>query len=146
MTATFPDFKSKIKANVPFEKLRKDAEGRFRQEAEQKRMAVDNFIASNTSSGSLLALKEISEKVPKDIKLDVTLYQYSAIPDGGGKIVLKGETDGYESVAKIIDLLKHAKDFTNVQETSSTGKPGTNNEVIIFSVQANYGVTAPAKG
>ncbi len=94
-------------------------------------------MTGNSGAGSLIVMKAISEKIPKTVKIDVTMYQYQAAEGGKGKLVLRGETDGYASVQNIIEAMKGVPILTEVTEKSSNVKPGTEG-VIEFTLNANY--------
>jgi len=110
------------------------------KDIQSRRSAVDQFLAANSSSESLSALQDISTAIPKTVKVDVTLYNFTASPAGGGKVVIKGETDGYASVAGIVEALKKVSSLSEVEEKQSGGKPGTDNKVIEFTINSNYKV------
>jgi type IV pilus assembly protein PilM len=136
----FPDQKKKFTAgNVAFSQLKSDARKHIQKEIGAKRMAVDTFVAENAGSPSLVLLRDISDKMPKTLKVDVTMYKFSIdATKGGGKLVFGGETDSYESVAAVFEALKSVSSLTNVEEKKSDPKPGTDNKVIEFSFNADW--------
>lgn len=142
-TAIFPTVKNQyVAGKYTFEKLRNDATGKLQREIEHKRSAVATFMEDNSASPALTILKELSEAVPKDLKLDVTLYQYTT---SNSALVLRGETDSYDAVAKIIDAIRKVSSLTQVEEKASNAKPGSDNKIIEFTVNAKYsGTTKPA--
>lgn len=141
----FPGVKKQIAAGpINFAKLKADATTKLNKEINLKRNAVQGFMDENTASPALMILKSLSESLPKDVKIDITLYQYTSVASGGGKLVLKGETDGYASQAKIVDAIKTSKMLKNIEEKQSGAKPGTDNKIIEFTVHADYADGAPA--
>jgi cell division ATPase FtsA len=142
-TTIFPTVKNQyVAGKYTFEKLRNDATGRLQKEIEHKRSAVATFMEDNSASPALTILKELSEAVPKDLKLDVTLYQYTT---SNSTLVLRGETDSYDAVAKILDAIRKVSSLTAVEEKASNAKPGSDNKIIEFTVNAKYsGTTKPA--
>jgi type IV pilus assembly protein PilM len=139
LTTTLPDAKKFATPNFAFNKIKLDAQSRFSTEVRKRREAVDAFVLQNSGSPAMQALQGISENVPKEVKVDLTLYQFGGTADGSGNIVLKGETDGYASVSSVIEALKRVQNLSEVQEKQSGPKPGTNNQVIEFTVQAVWG-------
>ena len=134
----FPEQKTKYPGNFAFSKIRSDTKIYLRKEADVKRTSVEKFISDNSSSAALLVLKDLSEVIPKTIKLDVTQFQYSAGTDGNGKLVLGGETDAYATVSQITQAIKASKVVKDVEEKNSGPKPGSDNKVIQFTIHANY--------
>jgi hypothetical protein len=131
-----------VAGKYTFEKLRNDATGKLQKEIEHKRTAVATFMEDNSASPALIILKELSEAMPKDLKLDVTLYQYTS---SNSTLVLRGETDSYDAVAKIIEAIRKVSSLSQVEEKASNAKPGSDNKVIEFTVNAKYsGSTKPA--
>lgn len=142
-TTIFPTVKNQyVAGKYTFEKLRNDATGKLQREIEHKRNAVATFMEDNSASPALTILKELSEAVPKDLKLDVTLYQYTT---SNSTLVLRGETDSYDAVAKILEAIRKVSSLTAVEEKASNAKPGSDNKIIEFTVNAKYsGTTKPA--
>jgi type IV pilus assembly protein PilM len=142
-TTIFPTAKNQyVAGKYTFEKLRNDATGKLQKEIEHKRTAVATFMEDNSASPALIILKELSEAMPKDLKLDVTLYQYTS---SNSTLVLRGETDSYDAVAKIIEAIRKVSSLSQVEEKASNAKPGSDNKVIEFTVNAKYsGSTKPA--
>ena len=139
LVAAFPDLKKKYRnKSVSFERLQRDAKKKFGGSLQSMTTSSDNFLKLNATSGSLLVLKAISEKLPKDLELNVTLYQFNANDRGGGRLTLKGETNGYDAVAKTLENLKQVQVLSEVKEKSSQAKPGTDGKIIEFIFQANY--------
>jgi len=142
----FPDQRKKFTAgNLTFTKLRSDARSHLQREVQTKQTSVDNFVEANASSPALSLLRDISDKLPKELKVNVTTYRFTTSAAGGGKLVLTGETDSYESVAGVLEALKGVSTLEAVEEKRSGYKPGTDNKVIEFSLEAQYIATA-AKG
>jgi len=93
-----------------------------------------------------MVLKSLSEVLPKELKLDVTLYQYNAIAGGGGKLVLRGETDSYATVDQILESIKKSKVLKTVEAKQSGPKPGSDNKIIEFTINADYAGLPTAGG
>ena len=139
LVTAFPDLKKKYRnKNVSFDRLQRDTKKKFGGLLQSMTASTDNFIKLHATSGSLLVLKAISEKLPKDLELNVTLYQFNANDRGGGRLMLKGETNGYDAVAKTLENLKQVRVLSDVKEKSSQAKPGTDGKIIEFTFQANY--------
>ena len=139
LVSVFPDMKKKYRnKNVSFDRLQRDAKKKFSGVLDSMTTSADSFLHLNASSGSLLLLKEISEQLPKKLELNVTLYQFSANNRGGGRLLLKGETSGYDAVSKTLEKLKQVSILSNVKEKSSQAKPGTDGKIIEFTFQADY--------
>lgn len=132
----FPELKKK-QATYTFSKIRTETKNQLIKEIEQKRTAINRFIEDNSGSQALIALNAISEKMPTDIKIDVTLYKYSSKEDGG-KIQFEGETDNFESVESIKETLKNVSVLSDLEEKQVTSKPGSDGKVKVFKLQANY--------
>lgn len=142
----FPDQAKKFRsANVTFTKLRKDAEGILRNGINDKKNAVEQFVLLNKGSGALLLLEDISAQIPKEVPIDVTMYEYKTTLPGAGKLVFRAETDNFASQQKIMDALKKVKSLKDIEEKSSGAKPGSDGKVIEFTVHANYAGGAPDK-
>ncbi len=138
-TTIFPSAKTTyVPGKYTFEKLKGDAVSKMTKEINHKRSAVAQFMDDNSASPALVVLKTLSEAIPKENKVDVTLYQYNTGGTGVGKLVLKGETDGYASVAAIVEAVKKVQTLKNVEEKQSGAKPGTDNKVIEFTIHADY--------
>ena len=139
LVVAFPDLKKKYRnKSISFERLQRDAKKKFSGSLQSMTASADNFVKLNATSGSLLVLKAISEKLPKELELNVTLYQFNANDRGGGRLLLKGETNGYDAVSKALEDLKQVQVLSDVKEKSSQAKPGTDGKIIEFTLQANY--------
>ena len=125
-------------SDVSFSKLRSDAVARLQADVSQKQQAVQLFIEDNAASPALISLREISAALPSELKVDITLFQFNTTQTGEGKLVLRGETDGYASVSSVIENLKRVEIFENLEEKASGAKPGTDNKVIEFTINADY--------
>lgn len=146
-TSAFPAAKTQyVAGKYTFAKLRNDATSKLQREVNTKRTAVSSFLDENLASPALVTLKALSEAVPKDIKVDIILYQYNTVLTGGGKLVLRGETDGYASVALIVDAIKKVQVIKNVEEKNSGAKPGSDNKVIEFTIHADFAGAAGPDG
>lgn len=140
--AIFPAVKSQYATgNFTMLKLKNDATTKLRKEIEHKHNAVQTFIDENSASPALLGLKGLSEAIPKDTKIDITLYQYNAAVSGGGKLILKGETDSYASAEAVLEAMRKATVLKNVESKQSGPKPGTENKVIEFTIHSDYAGT-----
>jgi type IV pilus assembly protein PilM len=138
-----PDAKKKlsgksISASGGFAKIRSQAFDRMHSDINQRRKALGDFQQAAAGAGALIALKDISTTLPKTIKLEVTSYEYNINPDLSGRVVLKGETDGFGTMSQIIEALKKNPSFQEVKEKSSGAKPGTDNKTIEFNIQFVY--------
>ncbi|MCX6123490.1 MAG: hypothetical protein NTV34_01875, partial [Proteobacteria bacterium] len=131
--------KKKPAPNTAFAKIQSDAKTQLSKEVASRREAVTQFIAASSSSPSLLALNDLSAAIPKTVKIDITQFSYTAQPlTGSGKLVIKGETDGYSSVEAVKEALKKMSNLTDLEEKQSGGKPGTDNKIIEFTFNASY--------
>lgn len=140
-TSLFPAVKSQyVPGKYTFSKLRNDATSKLQREVNSKRNAVSGFLSDNSASPALLTLKALSEAIPKDVKVDIILYQFNTPLSGAGKLILKGETDGYASVEAIKTALKDVALLKNVDDKESGPKPG-DNKVIVFTILADYAGT-----
>ncbi len=146
-TAIFPSAKNQyVPGKFAFAKLKADSTQKLQKEITHKKTAVETFIEENAPSPALMVLKELSEVIPKENKIDVTLYQFNALPTGGGKLVLRGETDSYATVDKITESIKGAKLLKNVEAKQSGAKPGSDNKIIEFTIHAEYVKPGSATG
>ena len=138
-TGAFPDQKKKFaNTKTVFSKIRSDSRGHVNKEIKSKRDAVDQFIRDNSGSSALVVLKQLSEAIPKDKKVDVTTFQFLSSPNSLGKIVLKGEVDSFDSAEKITDFVKTVSSLEAVEQKQATPKPGSDNKIIEFVINANY--------
>jgi type IV pilus assembly protein PilM len=134
----FPGTKSGSGPKVTFQKQKTDAFQRLQKEISTRQLAISTFIAENSASPALKILQSLSEGISKDLKVEVTLFQYNAIPGGGGKLVLKGETDSYASAESVLDAMKKIKTLKNIEQKQSGPKPGTDNKIIEFTIHGDY--------
>lgn len=138
-TATPSGSKKKPSANAAFAKIRSDARTQLQKDISSRRDAVTQFIAASSTSPSLIALSDLSVGIPKTVKIDITQFAYTALPSSTeGKLIIRGETDGYSSVEAIKEALKKIPTITDLEEKQSGGKPGTDNKVIDFTFNATY--------
>ncbi len=121
-----------------FAKAKSQAFERMNTDINQRRKAVSDFQRASNGAGALLALKTISSVIPKDMKVEITSYEYNMNPDLTGRMVLKGETDGFGTMSQIIETLKKSEFFSDVKEKSSGAKPGTDNKTIEFNIQLAF--------
>lgn len=135
----FPHLKKKYKKKAySFSNFRQVAEKDIKKAISQKKDALVEFQQNTTNSGALLTLKAISETLPKNLKIDVTQYNFKSAKDGQGKLLIKAETDSYDIQSQIIDVLNSIPTLTNVEEKKSGPKPGTDGKIIEFTVTADY--------
>ena len=131
--------KKKPPTNTAFNKLRNDIKTQMQRDIQGRRDAVNQFIGSSSTSPALLVLQELSSGIPKTVKIDVTQFAYTVQPNTSvGKVVIKGETDGYSSVEAIKEALKKIPTISELEEKQSGGKPGTDNKVIEFTLNMSY--------
>lgn len=140
LLASFPDMKKTIPGSLAFGKIRTDGMNRMNREIAQRRGALAEFVVSNEVSPPLVLLKAVSEALPKEVVVDVTMFQYNASAEEGvgGKLILRGETEGYASMTSVIEKLKTVRVLKGLEEKSSGPKPGTDNKIIEFTVHATY--------
>jgi type IV pilus assembly protein PilM len=135
----FPELRSRYRSgNFTFSKLKQDAESRFRQGILTKQDAIAEFQTINQNSPPLRLLKEVSEALPKDVKIDVTLFEFKTTFPGKGKFIFKAETDNFSSQSVVMEALNKIAVLKDVEEKSSGAKPGTDGQTIEFTVHANY--------
>ena len=121
----------------------------MQKDIQARRDAVDQFIAGSSTSPGLLALQDLSAGLPKTIKIDVTQFNYVVQANQiGGKLSIKGETDGYSSAEAIKDAIKKIPNFSDFEDKQSGGKPGTDNKIIEFTFNMSYKrpSASPGKG
>ena len=133
-----------VKDKFTFTKLRNDATQKLQKEVTNKRGAVSSFLDENLASPALVTLKALSETIPKDVKVDITTYQCTTVMTGGGKLIIRGEADGYAASTAVLEAIKLSPVLKNVEEKSSAAKPG-DSKIIEFIIHADYaGTTGPA--
>ena len=129
--------KKKVVPSADFQKFRTAARTSIQKEISSRKSTVDGYIAESGTSPALLALRDVSNAIPKSTKIDVTAFIFLGDTGGtlGGKLTLKAETDNYESAEAIKEALKKAPSITGVVEKQqAAGKPGTENKVIEFTL------------
>ncbi|MBF0441865.1 MAG: PilN domain-containing protein, partial [Oligoflexales bacterium] len=137
--SSFPDQKSKYSAkSISFEKLTKDASAKYRQKISEAENAVSEYRTLTTDSGALRVLQELSTAIPKNVMIDVTLFDFKTTLPGEGKLVLRAETDNFSSQATIIENLKKSPILKDVEEKNSGTIPGSDGKKIEFTLNANY--------
>lgn len=122
--------------NTPFSKVRRDAESMLQESINSKRLAYEEFVKLNSDSGALAALKEISVGLAPDIKINVVEYNYRAIPDGSGKILLRIEADSFDTIAKFKTALQSLPVLVDLNEKSSDTKPGS--DIKVADIEVSY--------
>ena len=138
-TAKFPDQKRKFKrSNITFAKIQKDAEQKLNNSILEKQQSIEEFRLANKESGALRALRDISAAIPKEVKVDVTSFDFKTTSPGSGKLILKAETDNFSSQASVVEALGKVSVLTNIEEKQSGRKPGSDGKVIEFTIHANY--------
>lgn len=138
-TTAFPDQKKKLtNSNLPFAKIKSDSIAHAKKEIRSKRDAVDQFLRENSGSPALALLRDLSESIPKERKVDVTTFQFQSAPNGAGKVMIKGDVDSFDAVEKVTDAIKTVSSLENVEQNQATPKPGSDNKVIEFQIKANY--------
>lgn len=138
-TSSFPELKKKYSdKNMTFKKLKTDAESKLRGGIRDKQAAVAEFLLANSESAPLRVLKEISEVLPKTVKVDVTEFDFRTTQPGQGKLVLRAETDNFASQSAIIEALGKTKVLRKVEEKNSGTKPGSDGKIIEFTIHAEY--------
>lgn len=126
----------KRSARVPFERLKRDASRKLKNEIAIKSEVMNAFLRLNDSPGSLAVLADLSSLIPKEITVDVVEYKYSTNADGTGKLTLKGETDSFESVQKILDSIEKSRILEGVEKKDDSKKPGS--DTIQFTINGQY--------
>ncbi len=134
----FPAAKAAAGVKTTFQKQKSDAFLKLQKEITSRQSAIGTFISENSASPSLKILQALSEGIAKDLKIEVTLFQYNSIPGGSGKLVLRGETESYAMAEGILDAMKKIKILKNVEQKQSGPKPGTDNKVIEFTIHGDF--------
>lgn len=134
-TNAFPNLKRKY-TNTPYSKIRRDAESMLKDQVQSKRLAYEEFVALNSNSGALSALKEISAGLPADVKVNVKEYNYRHTESGTGSISLRIETDSFETINKFKSALQSIKSISELEEKSSNTKPGS--DIKTATIQVTY--------
>jgi type IV pilus assembly protein PilM len=131
--------RKKIQGAMDFQRFRSDVRTSVQKEITARKEAVDGFLAVSGTSPGLLVLQDISNAIPKTVKIDVTQFMFTgAQGQPGGKLQIKAETDGYSSVEAVKEAIKKIPTISDVEEKQSGGKPGTDNKVIEFSLIMSY--------
>lgn len=140
--SSVPDLKKKVKLEgQPFAKTHKEVSAFLKSRVERKRQAFDNFIQTNSDSGAMIALKQISANLPKEVKIDVVDYDFSSKPDGSGVLRLRVEADSFDTIAKLKESLGKVKVFSGLTEKSSDTKPGTDLKIAVLETIYNSNST-----
>ena len=131
--------RKKIQGAMDFQRFRSEVRNSVQKEITSRKDAVDSFLAVSGTSPGLLVLQDISNAIPKTVKIDVTQFAFTgAQGQPGGKLQIKAETDGYSSVEAVKEAIKKVPTISDVEEKQSGGKPGTDNKVIEFSLIMSY--------
>jgi type IV pilus assembly protein PilM len=121
-----------------FANIRKQVRRVMQAEISQRKSAIEFVLMRSSGSGALLALKNLSESMPKDLTVDFTSYDYKANDEGVGKVQIRGETGDYESHAKIVKIIEGTKSFLDVKDAGTSFKPGSDQKIIQFRVNASF--------
>jgi type IV pilus assembly protein PilM len=139
LIAAAPSLRKKYaKRDFEFANIRKQASRVMRAEINQKKSAIDFIMMRSSGSGALLALKNLSESMPKELKVDFTSYDYKANDQGMGKVQIRGETGDYESHGKIVKIIEGTRSFLDVKDAGTSFKPGSDQKIIQFRVNASF--------
>jgi type IV pilus assembly protein PilM len=128
----------KFEQKQTFARFSKDVEKSLSSQIGNMRSGIEVFKAENSSMGPLFLLKELSDAIPKEIKVDVTLFDFKVDDTGVAKLVFRAETEGYANQAAVIDAIKKVPSLGNIVEKGAQPKLGSNNKVIEFTVNAEY--------
>ena len=139
LIAAAPSLRKKYaKRDFEFANIRKQASRVMRAEINQKKSAIDFIMMRSSGSGALLALKNLSESMPKELKVDFTSYDYKANDQGMGKVQIRGETGDYESHGKIVKIIEGTRSFLDVKDAGTSFKPGSDQKILQFRVNASF--------
>ena len=94
----------------------------------------EGIVENNKSSGALVALKEVSAGLSKEIKVEVVEYRYTLSPDASGKLKLRIEADSFDTIQNFIESLKKNNAFDSVNEKSSGTKPGSEIKIAVIEL------------
>lgn len=119
-----------------FSRIHKKAKKHLESNLKSKKESYKNFINNNSDSGALVSLQEMSNKVPKDVKVDITEYKYTSKPDGSGTVSIRLEADSFETIAQFEKALHKVDVFDDIKEKSSDTKPGTKDKIAV--IETNY--------
>ncbi len=133
--SNFPDAKTQTQK---FSVVKQDAATKLNQGINEFNSAVSEYQLANSTSPALEILSELSASIPKELPIDVTLFEFKTTFPGQGKLTVKGETDGFEQQAKIIDAMKTVKVLKNIEEGKSANKIGAESNKIEFTVNAAF--------
>jgi type IV pilus assembly protein PilM len=133
----FPSLKKKVKKKTSFKAMKDMAEKAFTKEATQYQRSVGDFIEGNKGSAALVILAQISEKIPKDVKLDTNLFQYKVPKGSSGKLVFQAEVDSYASGVQILEILKKIPALKNVIEKATKNNIGKPGKVYVIHAELN---------
>ncbi len=140
--ASVADMKKKVKMEgLPFSKIHKDVIAFLKTRVERKKQGFENFVQTNSDSGAMIALKQISASLPKEVKIDVVDYDFSSKPDGSGVLRLRVEADSFDTIAKLKESLGKVKIFSGLTEKSSDTKPGTDLKIAVLETIYNSNST-----
>ena len=140
------EFTKVYSKNFPSAKVRKKSFSKIQREAASSlkigigelESGILEYQKLNQGSHALHVLLELSKKIPKDVLIDVILYDFRTTGPGEGKLILRAETDNYETHAKIVDHIKSIEVLKDVDDSKSNEKPGTDGKKIEFTIEAVY--------
>jgi len=124
-----------------FIRLRQEAVRELQREIDQKSKAVDGFVMENSGSPALIVLKQISEVMPKEVKIDVTRFEFvrpQRSETGNWQLTFRGDAEDYLGVTTIEESLAKVPSLTNIARERASEKPGTGGKVIEFILKADY--------
>ena len=137
--SVLPEMKNRYKnPKIPFSKIKRDSLTEIRDRSKSFKNSISQFKNVIGDSGSLLAIKHISENLDKEIKVDVVEYKYVSQPDGSGKIQLRVEADSFDTLAKFNQAISKIKNFGEIVEKSSDTKPGSTIKIAVY--ETTYGI------
>lgn len=128
----------KFDAKADFTRFSKEVDKTLSSRISSMRAGIEQFKAENSEVGPLYLLREISEAVPKSIKVEISHYELKFDEQGNGKVVIRATTDLYANQENFIDALKKIPSLTSVVEKDSQKKIGGNNDQLEFRVDAQY--------
>ena len=99
---------------------------------------ISEYQKLNQGSYAMEVLLELSKVIPKDVLIDIVLFDFKTTGPGQGKIMLRAETDNYDTHAKIVDLIKSIAILKDIDDSKSNEKPGTDGKTIEFTIEAIY--------
>ena len=133
----FPSLKKKVGKKTSFKAVKGMAEKAFTRETGEYQRSIGDFVEGNKGSTALVILAQISEKIPEDVALDTTLFQYKIPKGSDGKLVFQAEVDSYATGVKILEILKTIPALKNVVEKATKNNIGKPGKVYIIHAELN---------